>query len=504
MRATWLIALIWSLMAVTITEAQTRKRAADDRLRVCLLSGAEEYESDRTLAAYKEALEARYPVKCTLLTAKSISDVPGIDAIDDCDVLVIFTRRLTLPDGQMKYIKKYVKSSKPIVAIRTASHAFQNWLEFDKEILGGNYQGHYSNDKSQRATPTDVGKSHPILRGVRMVGSRGSLYKTSPVAEEVSVLLTSTSPEATEPAAWIKETGGRRVFYTSLGAQGDFENASYVRMLTNAIFWAAGRDAPAPPAPTRPELRPKPEGSITLTLRRRIERPSGSGKWIETVEEKAVPIAEVGIVICDMWDLHWCRGATARCDGIAARMNRALEELRARGVQIVHAPSETMDFYADSPQRLRAQLAPNAEPPPAADRPTEPKLPIDDSDGGCDTDDQMYQAWTRQNPRIHIGHFDAMSDNGDEIYSLFREMGIKYVLVMGVHTNMCILNRSFAIKEMTRRGMQCVLVRDFTDTMYDPKDPPGVPHDQGTALVVEHIEKYWCPSTTSADLLKVR
>jgi hypothetical protein len=83
-------------------------------------------------------------------------------------------------------------------------------------------------------------------------------------------------------------------------------------------------------------------------------------------------------------------------------------------------------------------------------------------------------------------------------------MGIKYVLVMGVHANMCILNRSFAIKEMTRRGIQCVLVHDFTDAMYDPNDPPRVSHDEGTALVVEHIERYWCPSTTSAELLRVR
>jgi nicotinamidase-related amidase len=94
-----------------------------------------------------------------------------------------------------------------------------------------------------------------------------------------------------------------------------------------------------------------------------------------------------------------------------------------------------------------------------------------------------------------------VSDNGDAIYNLFHEMGITHILMMGVHTNMCVLNRTFAIKAMTKRGMQCILVRDLTDTMYDPKDPPHVPHDEGTNLVVEHIEKYWCPSTTSAELV---
>jgi hypothetical protein len=73
---------------------------------------------------------------------------------------------------------------------------------------------------------------------------------------------------------------------------------------------------------------------------------------------------------------------------------------------------------------------------------------------------------------------------------------------MGVHTNMCVLNRSFAIGPMVRRGVDVALVRDLTDTMYNPKAPPHVPHDEGTNLVVEHIEKYWCPSMTSQELPK--
>ncbi len=476
-------------------------RDDDKPLRVCMLSGAEEYESDRTLAAFKDYLEANYPAKATVRMAKGVSDLPGIEAVDDADVVLIFTRRLTLPDDQMKYIKKYVNAKKPIVGVRTASHAFQNWLEFDKLVLGGNYQGHYGNEKSQRSKTVEAGKGHPILKGVGMVASRGSLYKTAPVADDVKVLMTSTSPEATEPAAWVRERDGRRVFYTSFGAQGDFENATFKRMLANALFWAAGREVPELVFPDSLATRPKPEGTLSLNLRKRVPSATIEGKWNESFEKVNVPISQVGVVVCDMWDLHWCRGASARCDGVAARMNRVLEELRARGVQIVHAPSETMDFYAGTPQRLRAQVAPQAVRPPALKRPEEPKLPIDDSDGGCDTDDQMYIAWTRQNPRIQIGTHDAISDNGDEVYNLFRSMSIKYVLVMGVHTNMCILNRSFAIKEMTRRGMNCVLVRDLTDTMYDPKDAPYVPHERGTDLVVEHIEKYWCPSVTSGELV---
>ena len=95
-----------------------------------------------------------------------------------------------------------------------------------------------------------------------------------------------------------------------------------------------------------------------------------------------------------------------------------------------------------------------------------------------------------------------VSDKGTEIYSLLRQENIRNLLVMGVHTNMCVLNRTFAIKQMTRWGIRSVLVRDLTDSMYDPQDCPFVAHEQGTELVVQHIEKYWCPSAVSSDLAR--
>ena len=72
---------------------------------------------------------------------------------------------------------------------------------------------------------------------------------------------------------------------------------------------------------------------------------------------------------------------------------------------------------------------------------------------------------------------------------------------MGVHTNMCVLGRSFGIKQMVRWGMSVALVRDLTDAMYNPAMPPYVSHDEGTRLVVEYVEKFWCPTIASADLL---
>ncbi|PYL01487.1 MAG: isochorismatase [Verrucomicrobia bacterium] len=251
----------------------------------------------------------------------------------------------------------------------------------------------------------------------------------------------------------------------------------------------------------QPPLRPRPEGSIKLKLRTRVETFKGSGVWDEVTMMKEVPVAEVAIIICDMWDKHWCDGATERCGALANKMAPVIRAGRAKGIQIIHAPSETMNFYKDTPQRRRVMLAPPGEFPKPLEV-SEPPLPIDDSDGGCDTPQKpWYRAWTRENAKLDIGEFDGISDNGEEVYRFLRQLGVKYLIVMGVHTNMCVLNRSFAIRQMTRWGIHCMLARDLTDTMYNPALRPFVRHDQGTELVVEHIEKYWCPSLLSGDLV---
>jgi len=246
--------------------------------------------------------------------------------------------------------------------------------------------------------------------------------------------------------------------------------------------------------------RPQPKGKIMLSARSRVEREKGSDQWEETTVAEGLLIGETAIIICDMWDKHWCTGADKRAEELARKMAPVVNKAREKGIQIIHAPSSTMPFYAGWPQRQRMMLAPEVPKPEPLDLPDHP-LPIDDSDGGCDTDDESYSAWTRQSPHIEIGEYDGISDDGNEIYNFFKEQGIKGIIMMGVHTNMCVLNRSFAIKQMRRWGIDCLLVRDLTDAMYDPKDAPYVSHDEGTELVVQHIEKYWCPSILSKDLV---
>jgi len=241
---------------------------------------------------------------------------------------------------------------------------------------------------------------------------------------------------------------------------------------------------------------------LNLKLRTRVEAFKGSGEWQEVHFPLQLAARETALIICDMWDNHWCRGAAQRVVVLAKKAAPVLELARQRGILIIHAPSDTMGFYKDAPQRQAILSIPRAAAPAplsVADAP----LPIDDSDGGCDTPgDKPHKAWTRQHALIRVAPEDLVSDNGAEVYSALQQRGIHTLLVMGVHTNMCILNRTFAIKQMTKWGVRCILIRDLTDAMYDPQDRPQVSHEQGTELVIQHIEKYWAPTVLSSQLVE--
>jgi hypothetical protein len=171
-------------------------------LKVCLVSGALEYDSNASLASLQKHLEKHYHIVCTLAFRKSDSDLPGLENLDTCDVMVLFTRRLTIDGEQLRRVKEYCLSGKPLVGIRTASHAFENWLALDKEVLGGNYQNHYP---AGPVTKVELkARDHPILAGVNPFQSPGSLYKNTGLAGDVDVLLAGSIPGHTEPIAWTR------------------------------------------------------------------------------------------------------------------------------------------------------------------------------------------------------------------------------------------------------------------------------------------------------------
>jgi len=175
-------------------------------LKVCLVSGSAEYDSDRSLAAFKEYLEERYNAHCTLIKAQGFDDLPGLEALDDCEVALFFTRRLRITGKQLERVKKYCTSGRPIVAVRTACHGFQNWLEFDKLVLGGNYQGHFPEGPTTTIKIHPEAKDHPALDGVVPIRSRASLYKAAPLAPDCQLLMTGSTPESdgSHPVAWTR------------------------------------------------------------------------------------------------------------------------------------------------------------------------------------------------------------------------------------------------------------------------------------------------------------
>jgi len=240
--------LIFSAISLAVFPLGQPLSAADAAkpLKVCLISGSIEYKSNESLDAFQTFLESNYPVKCSraFIVGEDINKLPGLENLDTCEVVLLFTRRLKISGDELEKLKNYCQSGRPLVGVRTASHALQNWLDLDKEVLGGNYHGHYSSDPETEIKIVESGKSHPVLSGFTPFRSAASLYKNEGLATDNELLLTGTIPEHTEAIAWTRMHKGGRVFYTSLGHPQDFTEASFRRLLVNALFWTAGRPIP--------------------------------------------------------------------------------------------------------------------------------------------------------------------------------------------------------------------------------------------------------------------
>lgn len=263
---------------------------------------------------------------------------------------------------------------------------------------------------------------------------------------------------------------------------------------------------------------------LHFSLRYRQETAPRSQRYHLRTRTETWKPSQTAIIVCDMWDLHHCKNATLRGAELAPRMNRVLKEARKRGVTIIHAPSSCMAEYKDHAARKHALATPKAKNLPkdigtwCHRIPAEEKgtYPIDQTDGGEDDDPGEHKAWAAKlkamgrNPRapwkkqtdlLDIADADYITDNGVENWSILEAHGIKNVILLGVHTNMCVLGRPFGLRQMAKNGKNVVLMRDMTDTMYNPLKKPFVSHFTGTDLIVEHIEKFVCPTVTSDQLL---
>ena len=231
---------------------------------------------------------------------------------------------------------------------------------------------------------------------------------------------------------------------------------------------------------------------------------------------------QTAIIICDMWDDHTCKAAAQRVTEMVPTMNWMVSAARETGVSIIHAPSGTMSFYDETSQRRRAIEASFTEAPVEIqwnywdpEREGEPLSFIRNTGCGCSepcpgwvADDEGARQWkggkvpwTRQIETIEIAPEDVISDDGQEVYNLMEARGINNVILMGVHTNICVSGRPFGLRQMVYHGKNVVLCRDLTDSFFQPVSPE-FNHFRGTDLIVEHIEKHLCPTITSTGFTK--
>ena len=240
------LSLLFTLcLALTASAAAPSKKPT-----IVLVSGEYEYHSAETLPVFKKFLEANYSLNCVYLARPAATNdqtIAGLEALEKADLAVIFIRRMTLPEEQLARFRKFADAGKPIVGIRTASHSFQNWKEWDHDVLGGNYQNHYAGNLMPviRVVPEAAG--HAILKGVPAeFKTSGSLYKNAPLpAGSTPLLMGTIEGKPTEPVAWTHSYKGGRVFYTSLGHPADFEVPAFRQLIVNAIYFGLGQPVPA-------------------------------------------------------------------------------------------------------------------------------------------------------------------------------------------------------------------------------------------------------------------
>lgn len=261
---------------------------------VVLISGDEEYRSEESLPQLGRILAKHHGFKCTVLFAidpktgminPNVNDnIPGLEALKTADLMVIFTRFRNLPDEQLKYIAEYVDAGKPIVGLRTATHAFSlsgsknyakyHWQAkgdwdggFGRHVLGETWVNHHGVHGSQatRGMIAPEAKDHPILRGIKdgdVFGPTDVYTVRLPLPGDSKPLILGQVVDGMKfddkpftggkkndpmmPVAWTKTYksagGSGRVFTTTMGASQDLLYEGTRRLIVNACLWSAGMD----------------------------------------------------------------------------------------------------------------------------------------------------------------------------------------------------------------------------------------------------------------------
>jgi type 1 glutamine amidotransferase len=242
------VSLVLGLSAFSAQASAAGDAAAGKPPHLVVVTAEQEYDAKETLPAFFKSDEVRKALpagaKVTFLNSDSTTNIDGLEALDDADLLVLFVRRRTLPDAQLAKFKAYLERGKPLVALRTSCHAFETWKTFDRDVLGCNYAGHHGKDLKIDVRPAPGAKDSPLLAGVKPYVSGSSLYKVTPLAGGATPLLVGQVEGAAEqPVAWTTAYHTGRVFFTTLGHQDDFKSPEFRRLLLNGVTWALASDS---------------------------------------------------------------------------------------------------------------------------------------------------------------------------------------------------------------------------------------------------------------------
>ncbi len=246
------------------------------------------------------------------------------------------------------------------------------------------------------------------------------------------------------------------------------------------------------------------EQAVQLTVRQR----DALGRLAP--QDVTMEPTKTAVVVVDMWDRHWCTTYTKRVANLVPRMNNTLSAARKLGVQVVFAPSDTIEFYGEYSQRMAMQaIAQHPVPAAVGFDPPPPPGPTGHCECGPGQPCSKGRVWTRQQPTLKIEDDDLIGDcnNGRELLNLCEERGIDTLLYMGVASNMCVLHRSMGIRNTKRHGLRVFVVSDLVEAITANGIGPGGNPDRnftpakGSARVQRHIEQRVAPTVESRQLI---
>lgn len=240
---------------------------------IVFVTGDHEYSSELTMPLIAAELERNYGMRTVVLKASpdqnAEENIPGLEVLRKADVVVFFLRWRRLPASQLKYIDEYLKSGKPVMGFRTATHSFnypagdklEKWNSFGEFALNappvwerkGNHT-HYGHMSTTAVSVISAQADNPVLTGVAQSFHVPSwLYRVLPdypVKGSVWLLMghaiNPDKPATDNPVAWTgKNSFGGKVFITTLGHPGDFNAEAFQHIVINAVHWAAGKPVPA-------------------------------------------------------------------------------------------------------------------------------------------------------------------------------------------------------------------------------------------------------------------